>query len=336
MASTDRQMTDQSIATGKTPTAGPPAPGSLLDTLVGRQLLVVTGKGGVGKSVVSGALARLAAGAGRRVLLLEADPRETQHELAGVAPSGGEYVVAGVGLLLQNLRPRRVFEAAVREHVHVDFLVHRIVQSPLFQHFVDAAPGMKELAVLGHALRVLRGLEPTPFARVDLVVLDAPATGHGVSMLAAPRVVSEVVEGGPFAYLAHELATFIDDAAATGLVVVTLAEDMPVQEALELRASLATRVRRTPDVLVVNGVYPPAAEHAARDEGTGAPLTGAFGLWRRRRAINDRELARLDRDWPGPRVVLPLVPLYRGPALLREIVRRLDHGLREAPPGVVE
>jgi anion-transporting ArsA/GET3 family ATPase len=330
-------MTNQHIApAGTAPTADGslPAPTSLFDTLLRRQLLVVTGKGGVGKSVVSGALARLAARAGRRVLLLEADPRETQHELAGVAPSGGDYVVAGAALLLQNLQPRRVFEAAVREHVHVDFLVHRIVQSPLFRHFVDAAPGMKELAVLGHALRVLRGIEPTPFAHVDLVVLDAPATGHGVSMLAAPGVVSEVVEGGPFAYLAHELAGFIDDAAATGIVIVTLAEDMPVQEALELRASLAARVRRVPDLLVVNGVYPPAGGAAPEADATEA-LSGAYGLWQRRRAINDRELARLDREWSGPRSVLPLLPLDRGPTLLGEISSRLGRDLRGGMAGAL-
>ncbi len=182
---------------------------TLLGELTRRRLLVVTGKGGVGKSVISGALAQLAHAAGRRVLLLEADPRETQHELAGVAPSGGDFVVAKPGLLIQNLQPRRVFEAAVREHVRIEMLVRRVIQSPLFHHFVDAAPGLEELAILGHAFRVLQGVEPTPLEKVDLVVLDAPATGHSVSMLAAPKVVAEVVDAGPFAHLAAELAGFI-------------------------------------------------------------------------------------------------------------------------------
>jgi anion-transporting ArsA/GET3 family ATPase len=305
---------------------------TLLDAIVRRQLLVVTGKGGVGKSVVSAAVARLASAAGRRVLLLEVDPRETQHELAGVAPSGGEFVRAPGGLLLQNLQPRRVFEAAIREHLHLDLLVKRVLKSPIFQHFADAAPGLKELAILGHALRVLRGIEPTPFPHTDLVVLDAPATGHGVSMLAAPRVVSEVVEAGPFAKLAHELAQFIGDAEATGIVVVTLAEDMPVQEALELRASLDARVARHPDLLVVNGVYPPAGapDPDGREEAGPPSATGMLGLWRRRRAINDRELARLARLWPGPRVVLPLVPEDRGPGLLESLRAHLQSALAVA------
>lgn len=282
--------------------------------LARRQLLVVTGKGGVGKSVVSAALARLAAQAGRRVLLIEADPRETQHALFGIAPSGGEMVPAAPGLLIQNVQPRRVFESFVREHLHVDLLVRRVVRSPVFEHFVDAAPGLKELGVLGHALRVIRGIEPTPRGVPDLVVLDAPATGHGVSMLAAPRVVSEVVDAGPFAALAAELATFIGDPAAVGVVLVTLAEEMPVQETLELREALRDRVGRDPDLLVVNAVYPPGDAVA-----TGAVLPGAANLWRRRRDINERELARLDARWSGDRIVVPLIPRDPGPALTADV-----------------
>lgn len=294
---------------------------SQLNRLVGRQLLVVTGKGGVGKSLVSAGVSRLAAAAGRRVLLLEVDPRETQNELAGVPPSGGEMVRVRHNLLLQNLQPRRVFEAAVREHVPLEFVARRVLRSPLFQHFTDTAPGIKELAILGHALRVIRGIEPTPFEQTDLVVLDAPATGHSVSLLAAPRMVAEVVDAGPFARLAHELARFVGDAAATGIVVVTMAEDMAVQEALELRQALADRVGREPDLLAVNSVYPPVPPGQGVDASRDSDRQpGPLELWRRRRAINDRELRRLRERWAGPQVVLPLIPEDRGPALLEALL----------------
>jgi anion-transporting ArsA/GET3 family ATPase len=188
----------------------------------------------------------------------------------------------------------------------------------VFEHFVDAAPGLKELGVLGHALRVIRGIEPTPRGVPDLVILDAPATGHGVSMLAAPRVVSEVVDAGPFARLAGELAAFIADPQAVGIVLVTLAEEMPVHETLELRTALNARVGRDPDLLVVNAVYPPADQVRA-----GTTLPGAANLWRRRRDINDRELARLARHWSGDRLVVPLVPRDPGPPLVAELSARL-------------
>jgi hypothetical protein len=196
----------------------------------------------------------------------------------------------------------------------------------VFQHFVDAAPGLKELAVLGHALRVVRGIEPLPGGAADVVILDAPATGHGVSMLAAPFVVTEVVERGPFAYLAGELAAFIADAASTAIVAVTLAEEMPVQEALELREALEARVGRAPDLLVVNALYPPGP---ARDDALVEP---ALGLWRERRAINERELARLAASWRGALVELPLVPRDRGTSLVAAVAAALRRALGRPAP----
>ncbi len=295
---------------------------SLIDRLAARRLVVVTGKGGVGKSLTSAALGRILAGCGRRVLLMEVDPRESLHELAGVAPSGGEVIEVSPGVRLQNLQPVRVLETVVREHLKLDMLVRRVTGSPVFTHFVDAAPGLKELAVLGHAYRLVRGHTRFPGGPPDLVVLDAPATGHGVSMLGAPTAAAHVITDGPFAHMASELAAFVGDASQTAIVVVTLAEEMPVQEALELRAALAASLARAPDLLVVNGLFPPF--DASDSTALGPALAD---LWKKRRAINDRELSRLDARWPGPRAELPLVPVARGPSLVAAIVSPLSRAL---------
>ena len=100
------------------------------------------------------------------------------------------------------------------------------------------------LAALGHALRIVRG-EVRP--RADVVVLDAPATGHGVQLLAAPGLVAGAIGGGPVGRLAAEVAGFVADRARTRVVVTALAEEMPVEEALELIATLRDRLTRAPD-----------------------------------------------------------------------------------------
>jgi anion-transporting ArsA/GET3 family ATPase len=280
---------------------------TLSAAVASRRFLVVTGKGGVGKSVVSATLGRIASGEGRHTLLLEVDPRENLHELLGVAPSGGDVVTVAPTLRLQNLQPRQVLEQVVRDHLRVEWLSRRVVASPVFEHFVDAAPGLKELAILGHAFRVLTGRARRQSA--DLVILDAPATGHGLSMLTAPLVVSDVIKEGPFGHMAGELAAFIGDATETGVVVVCQAEEMPVQEGLELAERMEQALGRWPDLLVVNGLYPPVRGRR------GPPDTELARLWHTRRAINERELARLSAAWRGPRVELPFVPIDRGPAL---------------------
>ncbi len=291
-------------------------------------LVVVTGKGGVGKSVVTAALGRALHRAGRRVLLLETDPRENLHELAGVAPSGGELVALAPGFFLQNLSPQHIIGEIVREHLHVEYLVKKVAASPVFRHFVDAAPGLEELAVLGHALRLVRGYDRDRAGLIDTVVLDAPASGHGLALLRAPAATAAVIDAGPFARMARELEGLVRDPTSSATVVVTAAEEMPVQEALELRDGLRGSLGREPDLLVVNALYPPVTG------ATGRATDPLWQLWQRRRRINERELARLDAEWPSPRLDLPLLPLARGPALVQALTGAFDAiaGVRRRAP----
>jgi energy-coupling factor transporter ATP-binding protein EcfA2 len=311
---------------------------SSLSSLASRQLIVVTGKGGVGKTTIAAALGRLLAAAGRRVLLLEVDPRESLHQLLGTEPSSGGILKAGPRLSVQNLQPRAVVDRLVREKVRIGLLAKKIVASPVFQHFAEGAPGLKEMAVLGYALRTVEGDYKH---KADVVVLDAPATGHGASMLAAPLLLSDLVGGGQIGDMARSLAEFIADPERCGVVLATLAEEMPVQELVELVALLHDRMGRPPELVVVNGLYPefPGARTGRRSGGQAAsrgpagvtrstdePLTArppdrlsVLELWQERRGVNDRELKRLRGTWKGPLAEVPLQPLDRGPELLAAI-----------------
>lgn len=288
-----------------------------LESLTSRRLVLVTGKGGVGKSVLSAAVGLSLHRRGRRILVVEVDPRESVHQMLGLEPSGGDLLTVEEGLHLQNLQPRTVLDRLVSDQVRFEWLAERVRRSPVYHHFVEGAPGLKELAVLGHCLLLVKGeMEGAP--EIDTVVLDAPATGHGVSLLAAPSLVSEVIRHGPFGRMSGELAQFVSDPEEAGVVVVTLAEEMPVTEALELRSMLLEKAGRAPELLVVNGLYPAVPKGARPDS------SGIDRLWRDRRRVNERELSRLTEAWPGERVELPQLPLSRGPELVQALAERLE------------
>lgn len=294
----------------------------LLDALAGRQLVVVTGKGGVGKTTLAAAIGRLLAAHGRRTLLLEIDPRESLHQLLGTEPSGGQIVKAGARLAAQNLQARAVVEGLVREKLPIAALAKKVIASSVFQHFADGAPGLKEMAVLGYALRTVEGHYRH---KADVVVLDAPATGHSASMLAAPMILADAIGGGQLGEMAKDLARFVADPARCGIVLTAIAEEMPVQEALELVALLDQKIGRLPELVIVNALYPAFPTAAGRvAAGDASPV---LDLWRERRAVNARELKRLRASWKGPLAELPLLPFDRGPALLAAVEAALEDAL---------
>jgi anion-transporting ArsA/GET3 family ATPase len=297
---------------------------NLLKRLEQRQVVVITGKGGVGKTTVTAALGARLAARGREVLLLEVDPRENLHQLLGVRPSGGQILKAGPRLRLQHLDPRGVLDDLVRDKLKVGALVRRVLSSPIHQQFTEGAPGLKETAVFGRALRLVEGFTPRGVPTPDVVLLDAPATGHGISWLAAPQLISEVIETGPVGHMAAEIAAFMADPRRFGVVVVATAEEMPVQESLELLAGLRGRTGRTAEAVVVNALYPPLP-------GNVDPADEATTLWLERRRLNERELGRLRASWDGPLLELPLLPVDPGPPLVTALGQELEGAARTGP-----
>jgi anion-transporting ArsA/GET3 family ATPase len=272
-----------------------------------RQLLVVTGKGGVGKTAVAAALGGALAAAGRATLVVEVDPRESLNGFFEIPPSGGEPLRVRDRLWAQNLRPRQALDALVREKVRLGPWTENVLASPLYEQFADSAPGLKELAILGHALRIVRG-EIAQIPEIETVVLDAPATGHGVALLEAPWLVSSVVDRGPLGRLGRELAGWIGDRHRCGVVAVTHAEELPVQEALELVERLGAPGVPAVEWVVLNGLLP--SDEAAVPA---APLRRA---WRQALATQGQEVERLRAGLAGRQDLaiccLPLVASDRG------------------------
>jgi anion-transporting ArsA/GET3 family ATPase len=316
----------------------------LLDTLLSRRLVVLTGKGGVGKSVVGAAFALAARDRGKRVLLVEVGAPLEAARLLGGPPSGGREAEVMPGLFTVNLDPATVMDEYVRHVVRLEMLVRRILDSPIYRRFFAAAPGLKELMVLGKIMvleeaRVRFSHKPL----WDLVVVDAPATGHGLAFLKVPLAASLAVPVGPVGHNARRVLAMLRDPARTALVVVAIPEEMAVVEALQFHRLAAEEIGMEPAAVVLNGCHERrfsdadeaevlrlTVEEADGDIEPGVPLPGALRAARRqirRRKLTRFYEARLRRSLETPLVSLPY--LFRE-ALGLEDVRLLAGKLEVA------
>ncbi|HEY3496730.1 MAG TPA: ArsA family ATPase [Polyangiaceae bacterium] len=230
-----------------------------------RRFLFVTGKGGVGKTTVTLALASALARSGKRVLVAVANKRDQLSELLGTPPLGTEITELLPGLSAVLLSA----EVAIREYGHLK-LKSRVLADSLFdnryvQGFFAGAPGLKEWALLGkawyHSIEEVDG-EP----RFDVVLFDAPATGHGLDMLRVPKVIVELSPPGLLRTDAERAWRMFQDPEKSGVVVVTLPEELPVNETEELVLALRTEIALPIAALVVNGVRPALFDESARAE----------------------------------------------------------------------
>lgn len=284
-----------------------------MSRLLDKRLVFVTGKGGVGKSTVATALGMVAARRGRRTIVAEL---ASQQRVADSFDQSGEQfaeVALDDGLFAISIDPESAMEEYLR--VKVGAVGQLLSSSRLFQAFAMATPGMRELLSIGKVWELAQWQRRTAGAeRYDFVVVDAPATGHGVGILRTPRTFAEIARVGPIARQGRTIADTISDRDFTGVVAVSTPEEMAVNETLALGVALDEEELAL-DAVIVNEVYPARFDDRERrrleraDAGAGSPVARSAvraALSEHARAETQREqLARLADGFTEPLVELP-------------------------------
>ena len=297
------------------------------------RVLIVAGKGGVGKTTVSAAVARMASAHGLRTLVVEIEgksglgalfgrPGALSYEAVRLVPSAGREA----GVTARTLTPDDALLDYLIDH-GMKRVSKRLVSSGALDVVATAVPGLRDILVLGKVKSLSKSDEH------DLIVVDAPAAGHAVTFLTSARGLLDAFRVGPVRTQATEVIELLSDPARCQVLLVTLPEETPVNEAVETAFKIEDRAGVSLAPIVVNGVYPTLTH---LDTGPADPegLVSAGAFRRGRQNLQAAQIARLAAALPLPQLHLPyLFSTELGPpevSLLTEQLTAAVAGLPEA------
>ena len=296
-----------------------------------KRLVVVTGKGGVGKSTVALALGIKAAEQGRRTIVCEVASQERISQAFRGANVGFVETELQENLFAISIDPDEAMREYVLLSLRVKAMRDLLFRSKLFTYLAAATPGLRELVTIGKVWELALDQRKVKSGKpYDLVILDAPATGHGVGFLQTPKTFANVARVGPIATQAETLNKFLTNHRKTGVAIVALPEEMPVNETASLERDLTRTVNVAVDRIFMNGLYPdrfsPADEKALAASSktvsgsAGDAIAAALAVSRRSASQRD-QLTRLESITRAPVTTLPfLFKPELGVDELRELV----------------
>jgi len=315
-----------------------------LAPLLDRRLLILSGKGGVGRTTVAAALARAATARGKRVLIAQTDAVERLGKMLGrPGPIGPVVSEVAPGIAAVNMTPKESLHQYALMVLRYETVYRALFDNRVVRGFLSAIPGLDAYAMLGKAW--WHTTEETKGAALggrrwtyDLVILDGPASGHATAMLKIPRAILEAVPAGPLARDARTMSDLLSDPVRTALVIVTRPEELPASETVELATTARETLKIPLGPVIVNAV--PAGRVNAEpvssvldrlrdidDERLGRTVALATGQRAQRRTA-EAVLASLETKPGLPLVTLPWLP---STALGLAEIDRLASGLAASP-----
>lgn len=311
-----------------------------MTALLDRRLILVAGKGGVGRSTIAAAIAAACARRGRRTLLFEANASDRFGPFFGKATVGTEIVRLRENLYAINTNPTAALEEYGLMILRFKRVYKMVFENRVTRYFLRAIPGLDDYTILGkawyHTTETDRG-KP----RFDTLVFDLPASGHSLSMLKIPWVITDTVPEGPLTRDARTIKALLTDRERTGLVLVTLAEEMPANEASELSSALGEQLGIGVEQVIINQLYPdrfPSGSPVRTIIDLLSDSNGADGdvqavaehaqMAMRRRDLNARYLEQIRSTVPGAKTELPMLFTRSfGPTEIEHLSQLLEHAL---------
>lgn len=272
------------------------------ESLLKKRLIFISGKGGVGKTTVATKIALEAANLGKNTLLVELNSSDNVSALFDSSPIGHKETALAPHLTAINLNPHKCFEEYVLMQIKFKTLYKTFLNNNYVNNFIKAVPGLTEMLYLGKVYHLEKqesdSLEDEPL--YDLIVVDMPATGHGLSMLEVPKILRSAVKIGPLKNIADNILELLANHDKSILSLVTLAEEMPVQETLEYQQNILQKTEINLGPYFINHIFPKVgrvAEPKHLDENT-QTIWNYYKLVKERRALQNKYVKVLEEKLP--------------------------------------
>lgn len=232
--------------------------------LYNRKFLLFSGKGGVGKTTVASAFALSCAQRGERTLLMELNTKDKVSSMFGATEVGTEIVEIEDNLFAVNVTPDAAMEEYALMMLKVRVVYKAVFQNRIMKAFLKAIPGINELVMLGKAYYHVIEEYDDGSPVWDKIIVDAPATGHGIFLLQIPSVITDILSSGHMYEEAKRILDVLRDPKTTALSLITLPEEMPVNETKMLHKTVVNELKIPTGAVIANAVYPPTFDVAER------------------------------------------------------------------------
>lgn len=229
-----------------------------MDRWIDKKIIFVSGKGGVGKSLIAAAVAQEAARAGRRVLLAEIGETSYFKDFWGLEHVGHDPVSLPQGFDLALWDGESCLREYVLYYLKMERLYKLFFENKVMRALVNVAPGLNEIAILGKITSGIRRVGPP--LNYDLIVVDSYATGHALALLHAPQGMMEAIKFGPMGANSRDMDLVIRNPRLSGYLVVTLLEELPVTETIEFVAKLRSEFQVEPEVVANRELHLPVSD----------------------------------------------------------------------------
>jgi len=311
-----------------------------------RRVIILSGKGGVGKSTVAAALASLAAREGKRTLVVELAGQTAMTTLLGGAPGNYEEVERRPNLFTLSVTPEQSMQEYLIRELHSKRLYQLLFKNHYVAPFIAAVPGLEDLVSIGKVMDLERAVDRRGHPRWDLIVVDAPATGQGLNLLRVPRAMMEMTRMGPFYQNTKLIYDLLIDPTRTLLNLVTIPEEMPVNETIEMHRMVRRDIGVPQGYLIINNcrgeLFTPSeqallakvasigpAPDATHPRVAGAVLRTGLEL-NRRAQLEQAYVTRLQAEIALPTLKLPLLPRRNiGPQEINYLAEQLADKMAE-------